>query len=211
MAATSAELNSPMGVAVGLAGAIFIADTFNHRIRRVSGGSIATFAGTGISGTGAEGLSPQQTQLRGPRGVCADLGGTLYIVDTSNHRVLRAGLDGVVQTVAGNGAPGDAGDGGLARLAQLNQPSACTVDSLGSLFIADTRLHRRLPGQLVHRRHLQPSDPQGEQRRDHQHGRRHGPCRQCPGRNRGHGFSTQRAARRSGGRQRQSLHRGHGQ
>jgi len=142
VAATSAELNSPMGVAVGLAGAIFIADTFNHRIRRVSGGSIATFAGTGISGTGAEGLSPQQTQLRGPRGVCADLGGTLYIVDTSNHRVLRAGLDGVVQTVAGNGAPGDAGDGGLARLAQLNQPSACTVDSLGSLFIADTFSHR---------------------------------------------------------------------
>lgn len=142
VAASAAELNSPMGVARGLANTVLIADTYNHRIRWVSGGNISTFAGTGVSGTGSEGLSPQQIQLRGPRGVCSDLAGTVYIVDTSNHRVLRAGVTGLVATAAGNGAPGDAGDGGLARLAQLNQPSACSVDSLGNLFIADTFSHR---------------------------------------------------------------------
>jgi uncharacterized protein (TIGR03437 family) len=140
--AASAELNWPTGVAAGLNGPVWIADSYNHRVRKVTGGTIATFAGIGASGTGSEGLAPQQTQLRGPRGVCADLGGTVYIVDTSNHRVLRVPPNGVVSTAAGNGAPGDAGDGGQARLAQLNQPSACVVDSLGNLYIADTFSHR---------------------------------------------------------------------
>jgi uncharacterized protein (TIGR03437 family) len=139
--ASQAALNSPMGVAAA-AGTVWIADTYNHRIRKVSGGAISTFAGTGVSGTGAEGLPPLQTQLRGPHSVCLDMGGTLYIVDTSNHRVLRVAASGTVTTAAGNGAPGDAGDGGQARLAQLNQPSACAVDSLGNLFIADTFSHR---------------------------------------------------------------------
>jgi uncharacterized protein (TIGR03437 family) len=140
--AASAELNWPTGVAAGMNGPVWIADSYNHRVRKVAGGLIATFAGIGASGTGSEGLAPQQTQLRGPRGVCADLGGTVYIVDTSNHRVLRVPPTGAVITAAGNGAPGDAGDGGQARLAQLNQPSACVVDSLGNLFIADTFSHR---------------------------------------------------------------------
>jgi uncharacterized protein (TIGR03437 family) len=140
--AASAELNWPTGVAAGLNGPVWIADSYNHRVRKVAGGLISTFAGIGASGTGSEGLAPQLTQLRGPQGVCADSGGTVYIVDTSNHRVLRVPPNGVVSTAAGNGAPGDAGDGGQARLAQLNQPSACVVDSLGNLFIADTFSHR---------------------------------------------------------------------
>lgn len=142
VAADSASLYEPMGVATGTAGELLIADTYNHRVRRVSGGLIATFAGTGESGTGSEGLPPLQTQLRGPRGLCTDAAGTVYIVDTANHRVLRARLNGVVETAAGNGAPGDAGDGGPARLAQLNQPTACAVDSAGNLYVADTFSHR---------------------------------------------------------------------
>ena len=99
-------------------------------------------AGTGTSGVGPEGQLAAQTQLRGPRGVCFSRTGTLYIVDTSNHRVLRVSAAGLIETAAGNGAPGDAGDGGPARLAQLNQPSACALDTAGNLFIADTFSHR---------------------------------------------------------------------
>jgi uncharacterized protein (TIGR03437 family) len=140
--AAAAELNSPMGVSAGPSGALFIADTENHLVRRVSGAAISTFAGTGDSGAGVEGMAPQLTQLRQPRAVCANAAGTVYIVDTSNHRVLSVGPGALVATVAGNGTPGDTGDGGPARLAQLNQPGACAVDSAGNLFLADTLNHR---------------------------------------------------------------------
>ena len=73
--------------------------------------------------------------------MCADRTGNLYIVDTSNHRVLRLPPGGTLQTAAGNGSKGSAGDGGAARLAQLNTPSACATDSAGNLFIADTANH----------------------------------------------------------------------
>jgi len=139
--AANAELYSPFGVAVDQSGSVLIADSYNHRIRKVTGLTITTFAGTGTSGTGPEGLPPAQTQLRGPRGVCGDRFGNVFIVDTSNHRVLRVPGVGNVSDAAGNGAPGNAGDGGAARLAQLNQPGACAVDVMGNLFIADTFNH----------------------------------------------------------------------
>jgi uncharacterized protein (TIGR03437 family) len=142
-AANTSALNSPMGVATDLFGNILIADTYNHRILQVGGDRrIRTLIGTGVPGLGPENMLPTQTQLRGPRAVCADRTGTLFIVDTSNHRVLRAPPGGVVETAAGNGAPGDTGDGGQARLAQLNQPGACALDSYGNLFIADTFSNR---------------------------------------------------------------------
>jgi uncharacterized protein (TIGR03437 family) len=141
--AASAMLNSPMGVMADAYGAVYIADTYNHRIREVTqNGRIATFAGTGASGVGADGLPPAQTQLRGPRGVCESRTGIVYIVDTSNHRVLRAVSANQTQTAAGNGTAGLAGDGGPAPMAELNQPQACAVDSAGNLFIADTGNHR---------------------------------------------------------------------
>ena len=136
-------LNTPMGVAVDPSGIVYVADTYNHRIRAVSAdGRISTVAGTGNPGTGAEGQPWTLTPLRGPRGVTVDRKGTLYIVDTGNHRVLRAAPGANMATAAGNGSPGDTGDGGQARLAQLNQPGACALDSAGDLFIADTLNHR---------------------------------------------------------------------
>ena len=142
IAGSASALNSPMGVAMAPSGIVYIADTYNHRIRAVSAdGTIATVAGTGVSGTGAENQPWTATALRGPRGVCVDHQGALYIVDTSNHRVLRASPGALMATAAGNGSPGDAGDGGSARLAQLNQPGACAVDTAGNLYIADTLNH----------------------------------------------------------------------
>ena len=137
--ASASPLNSPMGVAVDPSGNVTIADTYNHRICQVSADRrVRTVAGTGSSGSGADGAPPLATALRGPRAVCLDRAANLYIVDTSNHRVLRLPPGGVVQTVAGNGSPGAAGDGGPAPLAQLNQPSGCALDSYGNLYIADT-------------------------------------------------------------------------
>jgi uncharacterized protein (TIGR03437 family) len=137
------NLYSPMDVGMGPAGNLFIADTYNHRIRAVdANGLISTAAGTGIAGRGAEGLGAGQMGLRAPRGVCLDRAGTLYIVDTGNHRVLRVLPGGATQTAAGNGSPGDAGDGGTAAMAQLNLPGACALDTAGNLFVADTGSHR---------------------------------------------------------------------
>jgi uncharacterized protein (TIGR03437 family) len=142
VAASSAMLNLPAGVAVDAAGDVVIADTWNQRVRQVTAdGLIHTLVGTGVPGVGAEGLPPAQTPLSEPRGVCIDSGGTLSVVDTFNHRVLQAAPHALVVTAAGNGTPGDAGDGGPARLAEINTPSACARDSAGNLFIADTSNH----------------------------------------------------------------------
>jgi uncharacterized protein (TIGR03437 family) len=141
--AASAELNSPMGVMTDAYGGVYIADTYNQRVREaVANGIITTFAGTGTGGSGPQDLPAAQTQLRGPRGVCTGLTGFIYIADTSNHRVLRVPPGGLVETVAGNGTAGLAGDGGPGRTAELNQPGACAVDAAGNLFIADTLNHR---------------------------------------------------------------------
>jgi uncharacterized protein (TIGR03437 family) len=134
---------SPMGVAVDAQGTVFAADSYHHRIVRVtSDHQVVTVMGTGKSGTGSEFLLPLETELRGPRGICFDRTGAMLIVDTANHRVLRTSPAALVEIAAGNGSPGDAGDGGPARSAQLNQPNACAVDSLGNVFIADTMSHR---------------------------------------------------------------------
>ncbi len=142
VAATAAELNTPMGLAFDPSGNLLLSDTNNQRVREISAGVISTFAGTGVAGTGQEGLTPSETPLRGPRGVCTGRDGSVYIVDTDNHRVLVAPPAGVVTTFAGNGSPGDAGDGESARTAQLNLPSACALDGSGDMFIADTANHR---------------------------------------------------------------------
>jgi hypothetical protein len=84
---------------------------------------------------------PPRRSCAAPRGVCLDLSGDIYVVDTANSRVLLVPTIGLVSTAAGNGAPGAGGDGGPAQFAQLNQPTACTVDSTGNLYIADTYNH----------------------------------------------------------------------
>jgi len=140
--AITSGLNSPLGVAIDPQGSLYIADTYNHNIRKVgSDGLIATVAGISEGGRGPDLQSPLQTQLSGPQSVCFDRAGTLYVVDSANHRVLRM-TTAYVQVVAGNGVPGDSGDGGPAKSAQLNMPAACALDSLGNLFITDTMNHR---------------------------------------------------------------------
>lgn len=139
---TAAELNGPGGVALDGSGNLVFADTLNQRIRKISGGAIFTILGTGTAGAGPENTAPLQTPLRSPAGVCFDFSANQYVVDTLNNRVLLAPPGALVTTDAGNGAAGSLGDGGSAPTAQLHQPTACVLDAMGNLFIADTQNHR---------------------------------------------------------------------
>src|SRR3990172_4151256 len=143
-AATSAQLEAPGGVAVDGDGNIFIADTVNHRIRRVDAvtGLISTFAGTtgGFSGDGAAATG---AQLSYPYGVGVDGAGNVFIADTSNRRVRRVDAGtGLISTVAGTGTFGFSGDGAAATGAKLNSPFGVAVDGVGNVFIADSSNHR---------------------------------------------------------------------
>ncbi|MGW2492599.1 NHL domain-containing protein [Streptomyces sp. NPDC001606] len=141
--AAAAQLNYPREVAVDKAGAVYIADTNNHRIRKVTAdGKISTVAGTGAAGFRGDGGPATAAQLNLPLGVAVDSTGALYIAEYYNHRVRKVTADGVISTVAGTGAAGFRGDGGPAVSAQLNGPHGVVVDGAGDLYIADQANHR---------------------------------------------------------------------
>ena len=124
-------------MAADSAGNLYIADSSNHRIRRVdSSGTITTVAGGGSAD--GDNVPAVQARLSRPSGVVLDGAGNLYIADTSNHRILRVDSSGTITTVAGTGERGFGGDGGPAVQAQLAFPFGVAVDSAGNLFIADT-------------------------------------------------------------------------
>jgi uncharacterized protein (TIGR03437 family) len=135
--ATSAQLNNPYGLAVDAAGNLYIADSSNNRIRKVSGGLIATVAGNGTPGFSGDNGPAIGAQLGYPQGVAVDSAGNLYIADAGNNRIRKvANLS--IATVAGTGTLGFSGDAGLATKAQLNNPDGVAVDSAGNLYLADT-------------------------------------------------------------------------
>ena len=133
---TAAQLNRPQGLAVDSSGALYIADSQNARIRKVSGGSITTVAGNGTPGFGGDGGSATAAQLYVPTGVAVDAAGNLYIADFTNNRV-REVSGGIINTIAGNGVGGYSGDGGPATSAELDGPTSVAVDSSGNVYIAD--------------------------------------------------------------------------
>jgi trimeric autotransporter adhesin len=124
--AASAALNLPRGVAVDAAGNLFIADTGNNCIRKVTpGGLIAT-----VAGGGAFALSL-------PRSVMVGFDQNLYIADTGNQRILQLTPAGDLSTIAGRGSAGFSGDGGDALSAQFTNPVALAMDAAGNLYVAD--------------------------------------------------------------------------
>ena len=132
--AASTQLSNPSGIALDSAGNLYIADSFNGRIRKVSNGLINTVAGGGASGLGDNG-SPTNAQLGNPTAIAVDSHGILYIADGTRVRKVS---NGVITTVAGNGTTGYSGDGGSASSAELSQPHGIAVDSAGDLYIADS-------------------------------------------------------------------------
>jgi sugar lactone lactonase YvrE len=139
--ALAAQLSEPKGVVLDLHGNLYIADTGNSCIRRVSAldGVIRTVAGTGTAGyLGDEGPATS-AQLNEPTGVAVDPEGYLTIADTKNHRVRRVDpLSGFIVTVAGTGVQTNTGDGGRANNAALNSPRGVALDDTGNLYVADS-------------------------------------------------------------------------
>jgi len=140
--ATFARLNRPHAVAVDTAGNLFIADSVNHSVRKVTpDGVIHTVAGNGTAGFRGDGGPAVFAQLSDPAGIAVDTSGNLFIADANNHRIRQVTPDGIIRTVVGNGTAGFGGDGGPPESAQLAWPRAVAVDAAGSLYIADGRYH----------------------------------------------------------------------
>jgi uncharacterized protein (TIGR03437 family) len=137
--ATLARLSSPRAVAVDASNNVYIADTGNNRIRKVSSGSISAVAGTGLAAFGGDGQSALNAQLFGPRSIAVDASGNIYIADYTNSRVRMISPTGIITTIAGNGRFAYTGDGGAGTSAALNFPSGVTADASGNVFVADTQ------------------------------------------------------------------------
>jgi sugar lactone lactonase YvrE len=139
--AVEAQLNFPGAVAIDEQGHVYIADTMNHRIRKVdaNSGLITTIAGTGQKRWSGDGGPAVSAALNEPTALALDQKGRLYIADQSNHRVRRLDLDtGIITTVAGTGEAGYSGDGMPAHEATLSGPSGLAIGADGTLYIADT-------------------------------------------------------------------------
>ncbi|MDH4136239.1 MAG: NHL repeat-containing protein [Anaerolineae bacterium] len=143
--AITAQLNSPRSVAFDEMDNLYIADTNNHRIRKVvsATGVITTVAGIGTFGFSGDGGPATAAQLSFPTGVAFDEAGNLYIADLDDNRVRKVIVaTGVITTVAGIGTFGFSGDGGPATAAQLSGPAGVVVDEVDNLYIADQQNNR---------------------------------------------------------------------
>ncbi len=136
--ATAASINNPRGAVAMPDGGFLIADSNNHRVRRVSAsGTITTVAGTGVQGFSGDGGPATQAQLNIAFGVAVMADGGFLIVDVGNQRIRRVSPTGTITTVAGNGIAGYTGDGGPATAAELNNPHNVWPTADGGFLIAD--------------------------------------------------------------------------
>lgn len=135
--ATSAGLFQPSDAALDAAGNIYIADTYNNRIRKVEAatGMIATIAGNGTQGYSGDGGPATSAEFCLPSGIVLDAAGNLYIADWCNNRIRKVdALTGIITTFAGGGV---GGDGGPATNAGIEAPFSPALDSSGNLYFGD--------------------------------------------------------------------------
>lgn len=141
--ATQAQVNDPAGVAVDTAGNVWIADTYNNRIRKIDpSGKISTAAGTGEAGFSGDGEAGTKAKLDFPWAVAVSAKGQILITDTANNRIRALDAQGNISSLVGNGEEGFAGDNGVAVNAKLDRPQMALTDSQGNLYIADTNNDR---------------------------------------------------------------------
>ena len=129
---TSAQFNSPIGVAVDGAGNVYVADENNHRIRKITtSGVVSTLAGSTSGYTDGTGTS---AQFNYPNGVAVDGAGNVYVADLVNHRIRKITASGVVSTLAGSASGYTDGTG---TSAQFSYPTGVAVDGAGNVYVAD--------------------------------------------------------------------------
>ncbi len=139
--ATDGLLWNPTGVAVDGNGNLYIVDQSDNLVRRVAAnGVISTFAGTGRTGIGQNGIPATESDIYKPEGVAVDAAGNVYFTNGRN-RVRKVTLDGTVSTYAGSGSYGYTGDGGPAVDASFRAPKGLAVDSNGNVYVADYSNH----------------------------------------------------------------------
>ena len=148
--ATAAQMKNPYGVAADVHGNVYFADPNNYVVRMINpAGIISNFAGNGTAGNSGDGGPAIQAALANPAGVCVDAGANVYIVDNVSNNVRTVDTSGIINSYAGTGISGFAGDGGPALNAQFNGSDAVTVDSHGSVYVVDEnnqRIRKITPG-----------------------------------------------------------------
>ena len=139
-----AMLNSPRGMDFDAQGNLYVADTFNHRIRKITpNGQITTFVGTGTRGFAGDGGAASAAWLNEPHRLKFDTDGYLYFADSYNHIVRMITPAGIIHTIAGTpGDGGDEGDGGTALEAKLNLPKGLDIRPNGDIIFSDNDNHR---------------------------------------------------------------------
>jgi sugar lactone lactonase YvrE len=142
--ALEASFDQPCGVAVGPGGVIWVADTNNHRIRRIDAdGMVTTIAGDGTVGYAGDGGPALAARFRLPYRIRYDAAhGDLYVCDTGNHAVRRIDANGVIHAVAGTGQRGNGADGQPAAATKIDSPYDVQVGPDGAVFIADSGNNR---------------------------------------------------------------------
>lgn len=141
--AVAAQLRRPTGIAFDTSGNLYIADSGNHRIRRVnSEGIISTVAGNGRAEFSGDEGPATEAGLNNPMDIAVDPEGNLYIADTLNHRIRRVDASGIITTIAGTGEPGRGGDLIAALESELDHPSSLVLDAAGDLYFTDWQNHR---------------------------------------------------------------------
>lgn len=144
--ANQAKIANPRGLALDLQGNLFIADSSNHRIRKITASSgvingnsiITTVAGNGLAGGGGDTGPATSARLAQPADVAVDGNGNLFIADNGNHAIRWVeAATGTIYTIAGS-FKGNFGDGGLASAALLDSPQGVTLDASGDLWISDS-------------------------------------------------------------------------
>jgi uncharacterized protein (TIGR03437 family) len=137
-------LRAPQGVCADHTGVLYVVDTANHRVLRVTPGaaSVVTAAGNGSAGDDGDGGMASLAKLNRPSACAVDTAGNLFVADTLNHRIRQVTPSGAISTVAGTGVEGFAGDGQRATAALLRQPAGVAVTDDGRIFIADTGNNR---------------------------------------------------------------------
>ena len=141
--ATAARLAGPSGLALDAAGNLYISDTRNQRIRKVTAsGVITTFAGIGTAGFSGDGGAAAAAKLSGPSGLATDRAGNVYVADATNNRIRKITPAGIISTVAGGGDMVVAGE--PATQTTINTPNGVALDSRGNLYYSDAFMVRRV-------------------------------------------------------------------